>query len=198
MPPRLAALRQTSRLLRLKQFPRWARRPYSTSPPPNPSPLPNPSVRFPLIAGGLALTAGITFYALSRSSNAEVQSSKASSGNENRELKNSPARKPTEQPGKVETLTNKPGGTSQNVKNEQVIAAKKAESGASEEDLQTGKMKGDHNESGQRRGERIQIGKSAEGEMDETKKEGSEEQEEDENGNGRGPVGIEYSSLIRF
>jgi len=86
----------------------------------------------------------------------------------------------------------------QDVKNEHIIAAEKPKSGALEENLQTGKLKGGHDESGQPQGERIQRDKSEEGTKDETLNEGSDEQEEGESGNNRGPVGIECSSLIRF
>jgi len=198
MPPRLPTLRYTTRLLRPKQFARCISRPYSKSPPLNPSPLPNPYVRFPIIAGGIALTAGITFYALSCSSNAEAQASTVISASENRELMSSVARVPVETLGKTETSVDQLGRPSRDVKKEHVIAAEKPKSGASEENSQTGKLTGTHDESGQHQRERTQRDKSEERTRDETRKEGSEEQEEDESGNGRGPVGIEFVSLIRF
>jgi hypothetical protein len=175
MPPRLPAMRLAPQLLRLRQ-PRL-RRPYSTAPPPNPSPVQTRSLRIPLIAGGLALTAGAGFYVLSRSSAAEVQSSKTSSANENRELTASAARKAGDKEGKAETSANKAGGSPQDPKAARGVADEKPESGASG-DSRTGKLEGGHDESGLAKDERIRKAKAG-GKSDE-KKESTDEKKDGE------------------
>lgn len=104
-----------------------------------------------------------------------MQSSKTQPQNENRELSASASRKAASEPGKAEKEAHKSGGSSHDNKPESAVGAKKPESGA-DEDSQTGKFKGGHDEQGKPKDERL---KGKAGRAEDKKDEKKEEKKDD-------------------
>jgi len=187
MPPRLPRLHS----LRTIRLPPTIRRPLSTSAANHRIP-PSTSHSVPVSFGGVLIGGGLAFYLFSRPSNAETQSSKTSSSNENREATAGQSRKAAEKPGKAEKEANKSGGSSQDNKPGLAVDSKNPEKD-SDKDSKTGKIKGGHDESGQPKDEKVKEkaggnkdGKNDGGNKNEGKgheKSGSEAEEghEDEN-----------------
>jgi len=182
MPPRLPRLHS----LRTIRLPPLIRRPLSTSAA-NPRIPPSTSRSVPVSIGGVLIGGGLAFYLFSHPSNAETQSSKTSSANENREATAGQSRKAAENPGKAEKEANKSGGSSQDNKPGLAVDSKKPEKDA-DKDSKTGKIKGGHDENGQPKDENLKekaggnkdVGKKDGGNKDEGKgheKSGSEAEE---------------------
>jgi hypothetical protein len=141
------------------------------------APLPTRSLRTQLAA--TILVVGTGFYAFSRVSHAEAQSSKTTPANDDREATARRARKEALESGKAEKNANQQGSTSQDTKPEQQHKSPKPESGA-DTDSKTGKIKGGHDSDGTPKDEKLKSGKKESKSDKEDKKSEDESDEQDQ------------------
>lgn len=130
-----------------------------------------------IIATSLLVGAGIYFYTTSQVTLAEVQSSKTSSANDNREATAQQARKNSEKPGKAEKEANKSGNSSQDLKAGRQAEEHKPQSGAGD-DSKTGKIKGGHDSDGKPKDDKLKSGKVDKSEKSD-KSNGTDDEEEE-------------------